>query len=146
MIRLFNSTYIYITFPQEYMEISLSTYLWYPSFPLKLSVIEDGLTADTGITLKFFCGIDTLVYISIAYMNFHYIDESNLRSKFWKVNFICYCMLKNIEPSFGGFMMHLSIFLWGEYKYYFFIVPYRNVYSDTNLNWALLEIVRNRNI
>ena len=41
------------------MESSLCTYL-IPLLPLKLSVIEDGLTANTVLTLKFFCGIDTL--------------------------------------------------------------------------------------
>ena len=50
--------------------------VYYP--PLKLSVTEDDLTADTGLT--FFCGIGILFTPQQIIMKLHYIDEKKIIS------------------------------------------------------------------
>ena len=42
-------------------------------------VTEDGLAAETGLTIKtFYCGIGTSLTIHLVMMNFHYIDEKKI--------------------------------------------------------------------
>ena len=61
---------------------------------LKLSVTEDGLTAETGLRIeKNYCGIGTSFTLHLIMMNFHYIDEKKMISCFildWR-KFETYC-------------------------------------------------------
>ena len=40
----------------------------------ELSVTEDGLTAETGLTINIFCGIDTSITLHLM-MNFHFVEK-----------------------------------------------------------------------